>query len=143
MTTRVALIHAVAAGAGGILFTCSAFGPAIDAAAVRVSVPVLKPNEAMFEKALATGRQIGMLATFAPSVASMAAEFREMAAARDRDARLESYCVPGAMAAMWRRTTGLLPRRRGALPIATPCCSLIFRPRAPRRQSAPHWTGRC
>ncbi|HEY9550178.1 MAG TPA: aspartate/glutamate racemase family protein, partial [Kiloniellaceae bacterium] len=65
-------------GAAGILFTCSAFGPAIEQCARRASIPVLKPNEAMFEAALAQGGRLGLLATFAPSIPSMAAEFEEM-----------------------------------------------------------------
>jgi Asp/Glu/hydantoin racemase len=87
-------------GAAGILFTCSAFGEAIDAAATRASIPVLKPNEAMFEAALTIGRRVGMLATFEPSVASMEDEFRRMAAARRSPATIETYCVPGAMTAL-------------------------------------------
>jgi Asp/Glu/hydantoin racemase len=92
--------YAAAIGANGILFTCSAFGEAIEAAAGRLPIPVFKPNEAMFEAALAIGGRIAMLATFAPSVGSMEDEFHEMAAAGQSRATIETYCVPGAMAAL-------------------------------------------
>ncbi len=102
MTGRIMALaeYGCSAGAAGILFTCSAFGEAIEAAAARVPIPVLKPNEAMFEAALSAGRRIGMLATFAPSVASMEDEFRQMAAARCSPAVIETHCVPGAMTAL-------------------------------------------
>ena len=60
------------AGASGILYTCSAFGYAIEAVKQRVRMPVLKPNEAMFAEAIARGSRLGLLATFPASVNSMA-----------------------------------------------------------------------
>ena len=78
MTARfVALAdYAVATGAQGILFTCSAFGPCIDAVKRRhAALPVLKPNEAMIDEAVAAGRRIGLVASFAPTLCSMPAEF--------------------------------------------------------------------
>ena len=102
MTRRIAALAEYAAGTGaaGILFTCSAFGEAIDRAAEGSPIPVLKPNEAMFEAALRSGGRIGMLATFAPSLAGMEDEFRELAARRRSAARLETVCVEAAMAAL-------------------------------------------
>jgi hypothetical protein len=96
--------YALSFGADGILFTCSAFGPAIERVARSVPVPVLKPNEAMFAEAIAIGGEIGMLATFEPSIASMAAEFEADAAQTSDKAgariTLESRFVPEAMAAL-------------------------------------------
>jgi hypothetical protein len=92
--------YGAATGTAGVLFTCSAFGEAIEAAGAQLPIPVLKPSEAMFEAALAMGRRIGMLATFAPSVGSMEDEFREMADTSGRGASIETYCVPAAMAAL-------------------------------------------
>ena len=78
MTARFLALgdYAFATGADAILFTCSAFGPCIDAVARRhPSRPVLKPNEAMIAEAAAAGPRIGLVATFAPTLASMPAEF--------------------------------------------------------------------
>lgn len=75
--------YAASCGAHGILFTCSAFGPCIDACARELApMPVLKPNEAMIDEAVeragSTGH-IGLLATFAPTLATMPAEFAAVA----------------------------------------------------------------
>ncbi|WP_149538610.1 aspartate/glutamate racemase family protein [Siccirubricoccus phaeus] len=70
--------YATGTGAQGILFTCSAFGPCIEAVAeAHAPLPVLKPNEAMIEEACAAGTRIGLLATFAPTLDSMPPEFPE------------------------------------------------------------------
>ncbi len=68
--------YAERTGAQGILFTCSAFGPCIEAAAARrPHMPVLKPNEAMVADAVALGQRVGLIASFAPTLQSMPAEF--------------------------------------------------------------------
>jgi hypothetical protein len=68
--------YAEGTGADGILFTCSAFGPCIEAAAMRrPHMQVLKPNEAMVADVVAAGGRIGLIASFAPTLASMPAEF--------------------------------------------------------------------
>lgn len=87
-------------GADAILFTCSAFGPAIEAAQAALAIPVLKPNEAMFDEALAAGRRVGLLATFAPSVPALKAELEQMA--RQRHVRLEitTQTIPSALKAL-------------------------------------------
>jgi len=78
MTERFLTLSRYAAGTGadGILFTCSAFGPCIEAVARELApMPVLKPNEAMIEEACAAGKRIGLLATFQPTLDSMPPEF--------------------------------------------------------------------
>jgi DNA-binding transcriptional LysR family regulator len=75
--------YAKRCGADSILFTCSAFGPCIEACARDLApLPVLKPNEAMIEDAIALAgpsARIGLVATFAPMLASMPAEFAAVA----------------------------------------------------------------
>ncbi len=94
--------YAASCGADGILFTCSAFGPCIAACARDLPhIPVLTPNEAMIEEAIAlagpAGR-IALLATFAPTLASMPAEF----AAAAPQLQVVPCLAEGALAAMDR-----------------------------------------
>jgi Asp/Glu/hydantoin racemase len=87
-------------GADGILVTCSAFGPAIERLSETVPIPVLKPNEAMFQAALAQGGRIGMLATFAPSVGTMTDEFEAFVAESGKPAQLTTVLVADAIGLM-------------------------------------------
>ncbi len=88
--------YAVLNGASGILFTCSAFGPAIEACAQKHTIPILKPNEAMFEQCLKfapekTTLRVALVATFEASLAPMKEEFLAMAKAFGREVHL--YCI--------------------------------------------------
>jgi hypothetical protein len=90
------------AGCTGILFTCSAFGPAIEAAGAATGLPTLKPNEAMFEQALALASQagtleLGLVATFQASLPSMTQELQAMARERGIAVTVRTAFVPGAM----------------------------------------------
>jgi hypothetical protein len=94
--------YAAFSGADAILFTCSAFGPCIEACARDLApLPVLKPNEAMIEEAVALAGpegRVALLVTFAPTLASMPAEF----AAAAPKLTLVPCLAEGALAAMDR-----------------------------------------
>ena len=87
-------------GSDAVLFTCSAFSSAIEQAASLASIPVLKPNEAMFEAAIRQGGRTAMLYTFPPARAGMEQEFREEADRINPSATLTSFLVEGAIEAV-------------------------------------------
>jgi aspartate/glutamate racemase len=98
MTQRFIALADYAAGTGAdaILFTCSAFGPCIEVVARHLApLPVLKPNEAMVDEAvaLAAGTPIGLLASFGPTLQTMPPEFPPTAV-------LHTALAEGAMAAL-------------------------------------------
>lgn len=107
MDARFSTLASYAAGTSGrggdtagILFTCSAFGPAIDAVKASVAIPVLKPNEAAFEAALGFGDRLGLVVSFEPSLASLTEELFEMAEAHGRKISVASTIAKGALAAL-------------------------------------------
>ncbi|MCG2594210.1 aspartate/glutamate racemase family protein [Ramlibacter sp. XY19] len=92
--------YAQGTGCRGILFSCSAFGPAIEAAGRATGLPTLKPNEAMFDQALAVKPdpvRLGLVATFQASLGSMGEELQALARARGRSVDLRTVFVPEAM----------------------------------------------
>lgn len=92
-------------GANAILFTCSAFGPAIEAAQRAVPIPVLKPNEAMLNEALAAGSRIGLIVTFEPSLPALKEELEQMAALLGRKVEIITSTVPDALAELHEGNT--------------------------------------
>lgn len=102
LTRRIGALasYAISTGAAAVLFTCSAFGSAIELAASQSARPVLKPNEAMFQAAIASGQRIAMICPFAPAAGSMQSEFRDEAARQGSKATLETVLAPGAIEAI-------------------------------------------
>ena len=101
--SRILRLAEIAAdGADAVLFTCTAFDGAIDAAAASAPIPVLKPNEAMFDAALALGLRLGFIATFPPAVQPMETGLLARAQTQGRDAVVRTVCVPEALTAARR-----------------------------------------
>ena len=122
--------YALGCGCDAILFTCSAFGPAIEAAARTTSRPALKPNQAMFDMALATPHpsgvlHLGLLATFEPSIASMAQELKDMARALGLVMEIHSAHVPEAMDDLSRGDADLHHHKIAEALAHLPACDVI------------------
>jgi Asp/Glu/hydantoin racemase len=106
MVQRFLTLGRYAAGGTGshdtraILFTCSAFGPAIEAVKADLPIPVMRPNEAAFTEALEMGERIALVVTFAPSLPALTRELQEMAQARGRDVQITPVLAEGALAAL-------------------------------------------
>lgn len=108
-------------GAQAILFTCSAFGPCIEAvAARRPRMPVLKPNEAMVADVAAVDGPVGLIASFAPTLVSMPGEF-------PRTVALRTALVEEAMQALDRGDAATHDARvvRAARDLASAGCRVI------------------
>lgn len=104
--------YAARGGADGILFTCSAFTPAMDVAKRLVAVPLLKPDEAMITAALDLGSRIGVVATVPAAVSAATAQLTAAAAARGQPVEVLAATVPEAAEAANR---GDLPAHDGLL----------------------------
>ena len=128
--------YAKRVGCQGILFTCSAFGEAIEAAAAATGIPTLKPNEAMFEEALQVAIKakpnstetlnIGLVATFAASLDSMRDEFLAMSAHMKRVVNLHGMHVPLAMDALAKGQSLEHDQRIAAGIENMPACDVIM-----------------
>ena len=94
--------HMVRREADGILFTCSAFRQVIDACIAEFALPIVKPNDAMIEKALDAGPRIAVMATVRPTIPSISVEIEEIATRRGRKVELVPYVVEHAFDALAR-----------------------------------------
>lgn len=124
--------YMAAQGAQAVLFTCSAFGLAIDAAKKALPIPVLKPNEAMFDQALALcealgkpGR-IGLLTTFAPASVSMQVELQQAIAQCGLPVAVENACATGALELLQAGDAAGHDRLVREAAIAMPACDVVL-----------------
>jgi Asp/Glu/hydantoin racemase len=102
-TARRLAGHVVAAsdaGANVILVTCSSMGPAVEAAKVLVPATVVRADEAMVDRAIATGSRIGIVATLPSTLAPTEALVRSVAKAQAKDVSISAQVVDGAFAAV-------------------------------------------
>lgn len=83
-----------------ILFTCSAFGPAIEAVKRDLDIPVLSPNESAFEEALLFEGEVGLIVTFPPSEASLTAELETAIEQSGKRLAVKSAVADGALPAL-------------------------------------------
>ena len=80
----------------GMLFTCTAFGPAIEVCQRKFRFPTLKPNEAMFEAVLDRGDTIGSLASHPVTLTMLQEQLVVLAKERGRNVTIKPLLAEGA-----------------------------------------------
>lgn len=88
------------AGADYILVTCSSIGPAVEAGARLMGVPVLRVDQPMADQAVATGRRIGVIATLPTTLEPTADLVRRRAALAGKAVAIQSKLCAGAFEAL-------------------------------------------
>jgi Asp/Glu/hydantoin racemase len=103
LTARRVLGHiasAEQAGADLIMVTCSSIGPAVEASAPLIGVPVLRVDQPMADKAVTLGKRIGVIATLPTTLEPTADLIRRRAAAAGRTVEVVSRLCEGAFDAL-------------------------------------------
>ncbi|MDX1936821.1 MAG: aspartate/glutamate racemase family protein [Flavihumibacter sp.] len=88
------------AGADYILFTCSSIGPAVETAATLTGVPVLRVDQPMADKAVSTGKKIGVIATLSTTLEPTSDLVRRRAIAAGKEIELKAVLCEGAFDAL-------------------------------------------
>jgi Asp/Glu/hydantoin racemase len=94
------VLSAEAAGADFILVTCSSIGRAVEAAALRTGVPVLRVDQPMADRAVGLGQRIGVVATLATTLEPTADLIRRRAEHAGRKVTVTARLCEGAFAAL-------------------------------------------
>jgi len=102
ISRRVAsyLESAELAGADYIMVTCSSIGPAVEAGAKLIGVPVLRVDQPMADKAVQTGKRIGVVATLRTTMEPTADLITRRAQVAGKHIELTSKLCEGAFEAL-------------------------------------------
>jgi Asp/Glu/hydantoin racemase len=102
ISRRVAgyLESAELAGADYIMVTCSSIGPAVEAAAKLIGVPVLRVDQPMVDKAVETGKRIGVIASLQTTLEPTANLISRRAQNAGKQIELSSKLCEGAFEAL-------------------------------------------
>jgi len=103
ITARRVVQHVAAAedaGADFIMVTCSSIGAAVETAATLASVPVLRVDQPMADRAVAMAPRIGVIATLPTTLEPTADLIRRRAAAAGRAINLTARLCEGAFDAL-------------------------------------------
>jgi Asp/Glu/hydantoin racemase len=88
------------AGAQHILVTCSSIGPAVEAAAPSIGVPVLRVDQPMADEAVNAGQRIGIVATLRTTLNPTADLLQRRARHAGKQIQLTSWLCDGAFDAL-------------------------------------------
>jgi Asp/Glu/hydantoin racemase len=88
------------AGADYIMVTCSSIGVAVETAATLAGVPVLRVDQPMADRAVATAQRIGVIATLPTTLEPTTDLVRRRAAAAGRDVTITPRLCEGAFDAL-------------------------------------------
>lgn len=88
------------AGADYIMVTCSSIGPAVEAGAKLIGVPVLRVDQPMADKAVGAGKKIGVVATLRTTMEPTADLISRRAALAGKQIELTSHLCEGAFDAL-------------------------------------------
>ena len=88
------------AGADYIMVTCSSIGSAVETAATHSGIPVIRVDQAMADRAVQSGKRIGVIATLPTTLEPTSDLVRRRAIAAGKEIELVSKLCDGAFAAL-------------------------------------------
>lgn len=91
---------AIDSGADYVLVTCSSIGAAIEAAAAKANVPVLRVDQPMADLAVQTGKRIGVIATLSTTLEPTSDLVKRSAASAGKAIELTAKLCTGAFEAL-------------------------------------------